>query len=239
MCILDGVVEQTCGDESGGVRHVDHEDGTDLVGQVAHAGIVPLAAVCAGAAYDEAGTLAACHLLHLLVVNEPGGAVYVILEGLEHEAREIDGASVAQVAAVAQVEAQELVAGLQACHEHGHVGLCARVGLHVGPLGAEELLEPLDGQALHLVDYLAASVIAVARITLGIFVGEARTHCAHHVVAHEILGGYQLDAFLLALVLALDDVKYCLVSFHWLEIVCIGYFFLTDHPNRPISSPWP
>ena len=74
---------------------------------------------------DETGTLATCHFLHLLVVNEACLGIHVVLKSLEHEAREVDGATVAQVSAVAEVEAQELVAGLEACHEYCHVGLSA------------------------------------------------------------------------------------------------------------------
>ena len=115
---------------------------------------------------------------------------------------------------MSQVQAHELVAGLEACHEHGHVGLCARVGLDVGILGAEQLLDAVDGQVLGLVDTLAAAIVAVAGIALGIFVGQAAAHGLHHLLAHEVLAGDQLDAVQLALMLFLDDVKQYFVSFH-------------------------
>ena len=76
--VFDGVVEQAGGDEAGGVCHVDHQDGADFVGQAAHAGIVPLAAVGAGAAHDELGALAACHFLHVVVVHKSGFGIHVI-----------------------------------------------------------------------------------------------------------------------------------------------------------------
>ena len=51
--------------------------------------------------------------------------------------------------------------------------LAAGVRLDVGVLGAEELLGPVDGQLLDLVDDLAAAVVALAGIALGVLVGEA------------------------------------------------------------------
>ena len=173
MGVLDGVVKQTGGYEAGGVRHIHHEDGADFIGETAHAGVVPLAAVGTGAADDEARTLATRDLLHVVVVDTAGFGVDIIFEGVEDEAREVDGAAVAEVSAVAEVHAHKLVAGLQTGHKDGHVGLGARVGLHVGVFGAEKLFDTGAGKLLHLVDYLTAAVVAVAGIALGVLVGEA------------------------------------------------------------------
>ena len=45
MGILDGVFEQSCCYEACRVSHVYHEESAYLVSYLAHAGIVPLAAV--------------------------------------------------------------------------------------------------------------------------------------------------------------------------------------------------
>ena len=66
----------------------------------------------------------------------------------------------------AQVHPQHGVAGLQHGEVDGHVGLRAGVRLHVGVLGAEELLGALDGEFLDDVDVLAAAVVAPARAAL-------------------------------------------------------------------------
>ena len=79
-----------------------------------------------------------------------------------------------------------------------HVGLRAGVRLHVGVLGAKELLGPLPRQILHHVGEFAAAVVAFARISLGIFVGEDRAHGFEHGFADKVLGGNQLEAFMLA-----------------------------------------
>ena len=109
-----------------------------------------------------------------------------------------------EVAAVFEVQTHEHIAGLQNRRKHGCVGLRARVGLHIGILGTEELADAVDGNLLHLIDHLATAVIALAGIALGILVGQPRTHGLHDLVAHEILTGNQLHAFQLALVFLLD-----------------------------------
>ena len=79
--------------------------------------------------------------------------------------------------------------------------------LHVGVIGAEQLLGALDGQGLGDVDDLAAAVVALARIALGIFVGEDRALRFHHRLGDDVLAGDQLDLGLLALQLMRDTGK--------------------------------
>src|SRR5687767_13666942 len=77
--------------------------------------------------------------------------------------------------------------------------------LHVRPRRAEQLLRALDGDGLGDVDVLAAAVIALARIALGIFVGELTALRDQHRAAHVILRGDQLDVVFLALVFLADS----------------------------------
>ena len=116
---------------------------------------------------------------------------------------------------MSQVQTHELVAGLEASHENGHVSLCTRVGLHVNVLGIEDLFQALDSDVLALVNALAAAIVTVARIALGILVGQATAHGLHHLVAHEVLTGDEFNAVLLTLMFTLDDVKNHFVSFHF------------------------
>ena len=86
----------------------------------------------------------------------------------------------------------------------GHVGLAARVGLHVGVLGAEELLGAVAGQVLDHVDELAAAVVAPARIALGVFIGQHAADGLHDGGAGVVFAGDHLQAVVLALDLAGD-----------------------------------
>ncbi len=138
-----------------------------------------------------------------------------------------------EVAAVRQVEAHEGVAGLQAGEEDGHVGLGARVGLYVGVLGAVELADALDGQALDLVHHLATAVVAGCGIALGVFVGQYGAHGLHHLVAHEVLGGDQLDTVRLTRALVGDQIENAGVSFHK---ICYGLTISVSSCTRLVSS---
>jgi len=74
------------------------------------------------------------------------------------------------MSAVGQVHAQDRVPRLQHGEIDGHVGLRPRVGLHVGMVGPEERFGPRDGQRLDDVDELAAVVVALAGVSLGVLV---------------------------------------------------------------------
>ena len=72
------------------------------------------------------------------------------------------------------------VARLDGGEVYAHVGLAARMGLDVGVVRAEEGLGPLAREVLGHVDELAAAVVALARIALGVLIGEDRARGLHH-----------------------------------------------------------
>ena len=88
--------------------------------------------------------------------------------------------------------------------------------LYVGPLCIENLFQPFDGDSFALVYYFATSIIALTGISFCVFVGQTASHGLHDLVADKVLGSDQLNAFQLALVLLLDNVKNDVVSFHYL-----------------------
>ena len=116
-----------------------------------------------------------------------------------------------------EVHAHEGVAAVEAGEEDGHVGLCAAVGLHVGPASTVEFFGALDGDGFALVNNLTAAVIALAWITFGILVGHHAAHGFHHLVADEVFGCNQLNTFGLAIAFLLDQIKNFGVSFHEIQ----------------------
>ena len=78
--------------------------------------------------------------------------------------------------------------------------------LHVGEFPSEQLLNPFDRQRLGHIDVLAAAVIAPARQTLGVLVGQHRTLRLQHRPADDVLRGDQLDLVALAAELEPDRV---------------------------------
>src|SRR5581483_557536 len=88
---------------------------------------------------------------------------------------------------------------------HGDVGVGPRARLHVGVLGAEQGLAALAGEVLHLVDHVVAAVVALARVPLGVLVGEDRTGGLEHGARREVLRRDQLHRRVLPLALLVDQ----------------------------------
>ena len=91
------------------------------------------------------------------------------------------------------------VARLQQRVVDGGVGLRAGVRLDVGVLGAEQLLRAVDRELLGDVDVLAAAVVALAGIALGVLVGQHAALALEDRLRDEVLGGDHLERPLLAL----------------------------------------
>ena len=70
--------------------------------------------------------------------------------------------------------------------------------LDVCEFTSEKLCNPFNCQIFRHIDILAAAVVAPARQTLGILVGEDRTLGFQHRLADDVLRGDQLDLIALA-----------------------------------------
>ena len=125
--------------------------------------------------------------------------VHVVGNDVVQLAGEVDPHPVGEVTPVREVEAEDRVARVEEGEHRGGVGLCTRVGLHVGGLGAEELLDPVDRQLLDDVDVFAAAVVAAARVALGVLVGQHRALGLHHGDGREVLRRDHLEGVLLAI----------------------------------------
>ena len=136
--------------------------------------------------------------LDLGVIHFARGRVQAVLEGLVDLAGEVRLGAVGQVTAVRQAHAEHHVARLAQREVDGAVGLRARVRLHVGEVGAEQLLRALDGELLGTVHEFAAAVVALVRVAFGVLVGEHRALHLQHARAGVVLGGDQLDVLFLA-----------------------------------------
>ena len=185
----------------------------NLVGNLAHAREVDDARIGAAAADDQLGLLALGNLLQFVVVDGFGFLGHAVGDDLVGLAGEVQLMSVREVAAVREVQAQDGVAGLDDGRIGRHVGRRAGVRLHVGVLGAEELLGAIARQVLHHVGELASAVVALAGIAFGVLVGEDRARGFQHGFADEVFGGDQLQAFVLAAFFVLDGIGYFGINF--------------------------
>ena len=112
-------------------------------------------------------------------------------------AGEIGLGAMREMASIGQAHAQYGVVGLQQRLVHRSVGLGTGVRLHVGKVGAKQLLGACDRQHLNNIHVFAAAVITFARVTFGILVGQYATLCLKHAGRCVVLRGDQLDMLFL------------------------------------------
>ena len=159
---------------------------------------------------EENASDATLEELEALLETAGGVCVGSVLQNRETpEARTFIGeGKVAEVAALVQAHAQNRVPMLAQGLVHGEVGLGAGVGLHIGIIGAEELLGPLNGDVLHHVHALTAAVVALAGIALGVLVGQDGTGGGQNGGTDDVLRGDQLNVLLLPVILGADGLPH-------------------------------
>ena len=186
------------GHQSRDVRHVHEEQRAHRARDFRHAREIDDARIGARARDDHFRLVLVRQAVEFVVIDRLGFLAHAVGNELVHLAGKIERMPVRQVPAVRQVHAQHGVARLQRRHVDGHVRLRARMRLHVGVLGAEQRFRAVDGQLLGAVHEFAAAVIALARIALGVLVGEHRAHGFEHGFGNEIFRGDQFEAGALA-----------------------------------------
>ena len=107
-----------------------------------------LARIGAGTGHDQLRLVLAGQASHLIEVDAVRVARHAVVDEIVEPARDVQLHAVRQVAAVGQIEPQHRVARLEHGQVDRHVGLGTGMGLHVGELGAKQLLGPLAGQVL-------------------------------------------------------------------------------------------
>lgn len=105
--------------------------------------------------------------------------------------------------------------------------------LNIRPFGIEQFLDTVDSDLFALVYHFATSVVAFPGIPLGVFVGQARTHCLHDLIADKVFRGNQFNTFSLSLILFFNDVENNVVSFH--IVLCIKSFY-HKYPIEMLNS---
>jgi hypothetical protein len=169
------------------VRHVAEEQRVDLVRDLPELPRLDGSRIRAAAADDQLRPVRLRQPQHLVVVDHVRLAGDAVVDDRVEAAREVDLEAVREMAAVRELEREDRVAGLQRGHVRGHVRLRAGVGLHVGVLGGEQLLGAVDRRLLDLVHHLAAAVVALAGIALGVLVRGHRADGLEHRRPREVL----------------------------------------------------
>ena len=182
------------GDEARDVRHVHHEQRVVRAGDLGKPLEVDDARVGAGARDDELRPDLPRLDLERAVVDALVLRCDAVGVDLVPASREVDRRAVGQVAAVGQAHAKDPVTVVEHRKVRGHVRLRARVRLDVDVLGTREqgdralLRERLDD-----VDELAAPVVALPGLTLGVLVREPGALGLEHRRGDVVLARDQLD----------------------------------------------
>ena len=169
---VEVAAEHPAGDEAGEMRHVDHQVGPDLVGNLAKARKVEHAGIGGPSGQQQLWATLTGDASDLVHVDQAGLRIDLVGRDVVEPARDVQLHPVRQVPAVRQREAHDGVARIEQGVVDGSVRLRSRVRLDVRMLGAEQLLCAVDRQLFGDVDEFTTPVVALARIAFGIFVGE-------------------------------------------------------------------
>ena len=122
--------------QTGDVGHVHHEISAHGIGHLPELGEVDDPGIGGGTGNDDLGLAGLGGLQQRVIVD---GLILAQTVGHDMEilAGDIDGAAVAQVAAVGQIHAQNGVPRLRQCEEGRQIGVSTGVGLNIGILAAE------------------------------------------------------------------------------------------------------
>ncbi len=135
-------------------------------------------------------------LRHVFVVDFTG-LIDTVRDDVVQLAGEVNRGAVSQVAALRQVHTQHGIARLQQRGVNSEVSLRARVRLDVRVVCAKQLFSTVNRQLFNDINVLATAVVALARVTFSVFVGQLRTLRLHNARAGVVFGGDQFDVLFL------------------------------------------
>ncbi len=181
------------GHQPGKVRHVDQQPGTDLVGDGPKSGKIDDPRIGAAAADNQLGLLPQRDGPHFVEFDQTGVRIDPVVHRAPDGPAVIDIVPVRKMPTMRQRHAEQSFAGRNQRHKGREIRLRTRMWLDVGVLGAEQRLGSIDGQLLDFVDDLIATVIALARIPFGIFVGQRGAHRIDHRPRREVLARNQFE----------------------------------------------
>ena len=199
--------------QAGIVSHINQEDCANGVGNFSETGEIDNTSIGAGSGDDHLRPMLLSKPLEFVVVDEFVVFANAVGDNFVQFAGEIEVVAVGKVASMRQVHAEDGVARLKNGRVGGGVRLRAGMGLHVGVLGAKQLLRPIARQCFDLIGELTAAVVAPSGITLGVFIRENASGCLQDSFGSEVFACDQFQTGVLAVQLLL----YC--SIHvWIHL---------------------
>ena len=189
----------SAGHQASDVGHIHHQVGADAVGDVSELREINDPGISGSAGDDHLRLVLLRFFPHVIIVDQPGLLVNAVKYGIVHLPGEARLASVGQMAAAAEVHAEDRISGLAESQIDTEVCLGSAVSLHVCETCGEDLLRALNADALRNVHELASAVVPASRIAFRVLVGQDAAHGGHDFRADQVLGGDQLKVVLLSL----------------------------------------
>mmetsp|Transcript_125308 Transcript_125308/g.176905 ORF Transcript_125308/g.176905 Transcript_125308/m.176905 type:complete len:304 (-) Transcript_125308:281-1192(-) len=186
----------TSGHQTTDVCDVSHQNGTHLVGNLSELGKVDDTWIRGGTAQDHGRSEDQGSFSQLIEVDQTCLRMDTIWQRLEVDAGGADlllGSIVAmsQMSTRRQVQAHDTTVRWQECCVDSEVGWASTVGLDIHTpfllVQGESFQCSRFAQILHLIDDLIATIITIARLTLGVLVGQCRAQAFHDSTAGEVL----------------------------------------------------
>ena len=125
------------GNETGKMRHVNHEKGTDRIGDIPEPGEIKGPAVRGTARDNDFRMVLLRKFIDLVHVDHAVLLAHTVLHGVEPFAGKVWFGTVGQVAAGVQTEPEYGVSWFGQGQEYGLVGLTSGTGLDVGMIAVE------------------------------------------------------------------------------------------------------
>ncbi len=192
--------------QAGEMRHVDHQIGADLVGNLPEPLEIDEPRIGRAARDDHLGPLLAGELADFVYIDPVVVAAHIVGHHLEPFSRHVDRRAVGKMPAGRQVQPHEGVARLHQGHEDGRVRRCPGVRLDIREAASKQLGDALNRQILRDIHELAAPVITPPRQPFRILVGQHRALGFQHGPADDVLGRNQFDFVALAAQFEADGV---------------------------------
>ena len=188
------------------MRGIDPHNGSHCIADLPDPLEVDKARISGRARADHLRLMFVGEALQFVIVDPLIFLADTIGDDVEPLSGEVDLRTMGQVSTLRQRHRKHGVARFRECLIDRDIGACSRVWLEVGVLCTEELFRTCIADLLCDVDDFAATVIALAGITLGVLVGESRTECSEHRWRCEVLTRDQLEVRPLSLQLLEQDI---------------------------------
>ena len=192
-----GIRMQPGGDQARNMRHIHHQIGAALFGDLCEFGKINDAGIGACARHNQLGPVLHRQRTDGVIINPVRRIVYAVRYDMKIAAGHIDRAAMRQVPTLLEVHPQNRIAWFQKRKIYRLIGARAAVRLDIGVFSAEKLFGTINRQALHHVHTLTSAVVAFRRITFSILIRQHAAGSAEHGFADEIFRRDQLDVGLL------------------------------------------